>query len=71
MGLSITKIWFHRFKDILVIGNVSKKDKEKIEKLKNSMSMDEYAGYSPSEQGKYKAILKILTNYQKPDVLEI
>lgn len=65
----ITMITTPAFQDIVVIGKIDDADKERIKKIKNTMSFDEYAGYSPDEQKKYAAIINTLKNYKLPDIV--
>ena len=39
-----------------------------IQDILNTMSYDEYAGYSPDEQKKYQKIKSILSLYPKPNI---
>lgn len=67
----ITIITFLHFNEICVSGSVCPNDMQKIKNIKKTMSSDEYAGYSPSEQNKYKAIEKITSKYGKPKVIRM
>jgi len=38
------------------------KEIDTIKSIKSTMSFDEYAGYSPEEQGKYEQIQNLISN---------
>jgi len=65
----ITKIQFHRFKSIIIVGEITEQDGSKILDIKRTMFFDEYAGYSPNEQKKYAKIKKIASKYEIPSVV--
>ena len=69
--MNITVINPPCFQEIVIIGNISYQDKMYIQDILNTMSYDEYAGYSPDEQKKYKDIKTILTSYSKANVISI
>ncbi len=67
----ITRITTPAFQDITVLGKITNEDKGRIKDIKDSMSFDEYAGYSPNEQKKYRAIIDILKKYKFPSIVSI
>ena len=68
---TITEVLFPCFNTLFVSGQISVDDKLQIKEILNTMSTDEYAGYSPDEQKKYKQIEKILVKYQKAKIYTI
>ncbi len=70
--MQITRITTFVFSDIIVFGKISNEDKSRIKEIKNTMSSDEYSGYSLDEQKKYKAIINILkSNYTFPSIVSL
>ena len=63
---AITVVEFSTFIDLIVLEKVSEEDVERIKAIKGTMFFDEYSGYSPAEQEKYKAIKLILSQYKQP-----
>ena len=61
--MTITKINFPCFEPIIVRGKIAQHAIETIKKIKSTMSYDEYAGYSKTEQQKRKNIENILTDH--------
>ena len=68
---TITEVLFPRFNTLFVSGQISMDDKLQIKEILNTMSTDEYAGYSPTEQKKYKQIENTLAKYQKAKIYTI
>ena len=63
---AITVVEFSTFVDLIVLERISIEDVERIKTIKNTMFFDEYSGYSPAQQEKYKAIQLILSTYKQP-----
>ena len=59
--MKITIINCGHFESI-VADSLTFSEMEQIKLIKQTLSHDEYAGYSPTEQNKYKNILKIVGN---------
>lgn len=66
----IIKFCFKAFAPLYIFGPIQIQDKTKIQRIQNSMSLDEYAGYYPQEQAKYEQIKEILKGYRQPEIYE-
>jgi hypothetical protein len=61
MSKQFYHISFPKFTSLFCF-DLTAKEIDTIKSIKSTMSFDEYAGYSPEEQGKYEQIQNLISN---------